>query len=126
MNSSMHVDNKKKNFLILGKSSTQGPNDTTLTTKAEYSVNFTGQGKHGSSSYLFGNGVKIYQFKAKESELNAYPVCFGNILKDFSNDNMKQIGLNIYVYSLLIDFGTNDVDYDLNIHKYSVKKHDLK
>ena len=37
-----------------------------------------------SSSYLFVNWVKIYQFKAKDSELNAYPVCLGNISKDVS------------------------------------------
>lgn len=27
----------------------------------------------------FVNGVKIYQIKTKDSKLNAYPLCFGNI-----------------------------------------------
>ena len=35
----------------------------------------------------------MYQFKGKDSELNAYPAYFGHILKDFSN-NMKQTVLN--------------------------------
>ena len=49
---------------------------------------------NGSSSCLFINGVKIYQFRAKDSELNSHPVCLGNISKEFSNDEMKQTGLN--------------------------------
>ena len=38
---------------------------------------------------LFVNGVKIYQLKAKESELFDYPVCLENILKEFSVNDMK-------------------------------------
>ena len=36
---------------------------------------------------LFVNGVKIYHFKAKESELNA--LYLGNISNDFTVGNMK-------------------------------------
>ena len=41
-------------------------------------MNFTEQGKkfclhyNGNNSYLFVNGIKIYQFKAKYLEFNAY------------------------------------------------------
>ena len=41
----MHVDNKGKYFLILGKEPTQGLDDTTLTAKAKYPINFTQSGK---------------------------------------------------------------------------------
>ena len=44
-------------------------------------------------SYIFVNGVEIYKFKAKDSEIDAAPLCLGNVLKDFSADNMKKIGL---------------------------------
>ena len=39
--SSAHADNRKKYILILGKGSADGSADTTLTTDAVYSVNFS-------------------------------------------------------------------------------------
>ena len=41
MSSSAHIDNKKKDILILGKRETQGLDDTTLIAKAKYPINFT-------------------------------------------------------------------------------------
>ena len=41
MCSSMYIDNNKKYILILGKGPTQGLNDTTLTAKAQYPINFS-------------------------------------------------------------------------------------
>ena len=49
------------------------------------------------NSYLFVSGVEIYKFKAKDSEINAIPLCLGNISKDFLVKNMKKTGLNGYV-----------------------------
>ena len=40
MSSSVHVDNKKKDILILGKGPTQGL-ELTLTAEKMYSINFT-------------------------------------------------------------------------------------
>ena len=70
--------------------------------EAEYSISFTEKEKkfylslhhNGSNSYLFANGVKIYQFKAKDSKLNTHPLCMGNISKNFTVDNMKKTWLN--------------------------------
>ena len=42
-------------------------------------------------SFLFAHGVKIYQFKAKDSTYNAYSSCLGNILKGFTFGNMKKL-----------------------------------
>ena len=75
---------------------------------------------------LYCNGVRVDQFKAKDSKLNANPACLGNISKYFSNDNMKKTGLNKYVYDFSVDFGSIDVDNILNIHKYLMKKHNMK
>ena len=41
INSSVHIDNKGKDILILGEGPTQGLDDTTLTTEAKYSINFS-------------------------------------------------------------------------------------
>ena len=45
MSSSVHVDNKGKDILILRKGPTQGLDDTTLTAEAKYPINFTYSGK---------------------------------------------------------------------------------
>ena len=70
-----------------------------------YSVNFTDYREkyclrlhyNGANSYLFVNGTEIIKFKGKDSETVATPLCLGNISKDWSVDNMKDIGLNGYV-----------------------------
>ena len=41
----MHVDNKNKGILILGKRRTQGLDATKLTKELKYPVNFTQSGK---------------------------------------------------------------------------------
>ena len=63
----------KKDNLILGKGPVQWLDDTTLTAKAEYSINFVELGIifflslhcNGSNSFLFNNGVKIINVKQK-------------------------------------------------------------
>ena len=67
---------------------------TTVTTEAKYPINFTQTNKslhnNGKNSFLFANARKIYQFKAKMSEINDYALCLGNISKDFTINNMKK------------------------------------
>ena len=85
MSSSVHIDNKGKNILILDKGPTQGLNYT-LAAEAQYSTNFTKLGTkfclslhyNGSNSFLFVNATKIFQFKAKDSEMKKYPLCLAN------------------------------------------------
>ena len=75
--SSVHIDNKRNDILIVGIGSTQGLDDTTLTIEAPYSINFSRSNKtfcltlHYSrnNSLLFVNAPKIYQFKTKDSEM---------------------------------------------------------
>ena len=43
--SSVHIDNKKKDILILGMGPRQGLDDTTLTAEAQYSTNFSRSNK---------------------------------------------------------------------------------
>ena len=93
----MIIDNKNKDLLILGERPTQRLNGTTLTTEAKYSINFTQPRKrfvlslhyNRSSTFLFVNATKIYQFKAKGAEIKGYTLCLGNISKDFTINNNR-------------------------------------
>ena len=104
MSSSAHIDNKKKDILLLGKGPTQGL-EHTLTAEKMYPINFIVTKKkfclslhyNGANSYLFVNGREIVKFKAKDSEIVVSPICLGNISKDWSADNKKKTGLNGYV-----------------------------
>ena len=75
-----------------------------------------------SNRYIFVYGVKIYQFKGKDSELNGYPLCLGNISRDFAVDKIREAGINAYSYGFSVDYYSIDVDNILNIHKYLMKK----
>ena len=133
MNSSVHVDNKGKDVLILGKGPTQGFGEHSLTAEKMYSVKFTDNGDKyclslhydGANSYLFVNGTEIKKFKAKDSKIVASQLCLGNISKDWSVDNTKDAGLNGYVYDFSVDYNATDVDDIKDIHKYLMKKHNI-
>ena len=91
----------REKILILGEGPTQGLDDTTLRAEAKYPMNFTQPGKrfvlslhyNGSNSFLFVNATKVYQFKAKNSEIKDYALCLGNVSKGFTINNMKKTGL---------------------------------
>ena len=95
-----------------------------------YSINFTVIKKifflslhyNGANSYLFVNGTEIYKFKAKDSEIIASPLCLRNISKDWSADNLKDTGLNGYVYDFSVDYDATEVDDIEDIHKYLMEK----
>ena len=89
MSSSMYIDNKNKDILILGEGTAQGLDNLTLTAEAKYLINFSRSNNNGSNSFVFVN-KKIYQFKAKHSEIKKYPLFLGNIPKDFTANNMKK------------------------------------
>ena len=132
MSSSAHIDNKKKDILVLGKGPTQGL-EHTLTAEKMYSINFTLTKKkfclslhyNGANSYLFVNGKEIYKFKAKDSEIFVGPIYLGNISKDWSIDNMKRTGFTGYVYDFGVDYQVIAVDDIKNIHKYLMKKNNM-
>ena len=66
MSSPIHIDNKKKYILVLGRGPMHGL-ESTLTAKRMYSINFTVTKKkfclsflyNGANSYLFVNGTEI-------------------------------------------------------------------
>ena len=86
MNSSVHVDNKGKDILILGKGPTQGLGEHSLTAEKMYLINFSKDNVkfclslhcNGANSCLFVNDTEIIKFKAKNSEIVASPLCLRN------------------------------------------------
>ena len=86
MTSTVHIDNKNKDILILGEGSAQRLDDNTLTVKVN-PINFTQPRKrfvlslhyNESNSFLFVNATKIYQFKAIDSEIKDCTLRLGNI-----------------------------------------------
>ena len=132
MSFSAHIDNNKKDILVLGIGPTQGL-EHTLTTEKKYSINFTVTKKkfclsfhyNGANSYLFVNGTEMYKFKAKYSENVASPLCLGNTSRECSAYNMKKTGFNGYVYDFSVDYDATDVDDIKDIHKYLLKKNSI-
>ena len=93
----MQIDNRK-DILILGNGLTDRLSDTTINAEAKYSISFSEpkkkkipQGKR--QFFLLVNGVKIYQFKANDSEISSCQLHLGNISKDCTN--IKETGLYI-------------------------------
>ena len=76
---------------------------------------------NGANSYLFVNVTEIYKFKAKHSEILAYPLCLGKVSKDWPVDNMEEIGLSGYIYDFSVDYDAANVDNIKDIHKYLMK-----
>ena len=134
MSSSVHIDNKKKDILIFGFGPTQGLDDTASAAEAQYSINFSGTNikfwlslhDNKNNSFLFVNATKIYQFKARDSEIKDYPLCLGNTSGDISANNMKKAGLNECVYVFSVNYRAFDTSYIIDIHKYLMKKYDVK
>ena len=67
---------------------------------------------------MFVNGIEIYKFKAKDSEIVATPLCLGNVSKDYPVDNMKNTGLEEYVYNFSVNSDAIAVDDILDNHRY--------
>ena len=132
MSTSIHIDNKKKNILVLARGPMQRL-ESTLTAEKIYSINFRVTKKkfcvslhyNGGNSYLFVNGTEICKFKAKDSAIVASPLCLGNISKDWSTDNTKKTGLTGYIYDFTADYNAATLDDIKDIHKYLMKKNDI-
>ena len=98
MSSSVHVDNKGKDILILGEGLTQGLDDTTLTVEANIPLNLYNQIEDLYLVYVIMEAKlsyllmlqKIYQFKVNDAEIKKYTSCLGNVSKDFTINNMKK------------------------------------
>ena len=103
--------------------------------KKMYSPNFSAENKtfclslhyNDDTSYLFVNGKKVTQFKAKDFEINAIPIGLGALsttsnLSTSDIRDSKRYG-NLYDFSL--DYSAITTDKILDIHKYLMKKNNI-
>ena len=82
---SVHTDNKKIYILVLGEGSTDGLDDTTITVEPKYSVSITKSRKKFVQVYTTMRPTVFCMLMAR------FPLCLGNISKDFTIDNMKKL-----------------------------------
>ena len=126
----MHIDDRNKNILVSCEEPTQALDNFTITAAAKYPINFTEPGKrfalslhyNGSNGFLFANAVKMYQFKAKDSEIKPYPRSLGNIVKYFAISNMKKTGLKGSVKVFSADYKPINTSEILDIHRFLTKE----
>ena len=93
MRSSVHINNKEKDILILCKGPMSGLDDTTLTAETQYSINFTKRNikfclslhYNESNSLLFVDATKINsnQFKVKDFEIKKMSFVFRKYFRRF-------------------------------------------
>ena len=115
---------KIRNILSLGKGTKGELDDTTLTAEKEYFISFTELNKkccinlhfNGINSNVFVNGLEIHKFKAKDSEINAAPLCLGDVSKDFLVDNTKKTKFPGSIYDFSVDYDAIAVNDILDIH----------
>ena len=123
MSSSGHIDNKKKDILVIGKEPTQGLEHTDSRKNVFHyfycdKKNCLGLYYNGANSYLFVNGTEIYkllQFRYVQEK----------ILKYWSVDNMNKTGFTGYIYDFSADYDAITVDDVKDIHKYLMKKNKI-
>ena len=73
------------------------------------------------TSYFFVNSVQQVKFKTANSEILSNPICLGNISKD-----PIPKGLNGFVYNFSVNYKTILTDEIQKIHKYLMKRHNIK
>ena len=143
MSGSAHASNKTKAFLVLGKGLIHLIENTTIYAEKTYSPNFSAENKifvsslhyNGDNSFLFVNGQKVTQFKAKDDVFNnakvlslgaitvpVYPSGANNHLSPKHVNDTKLYG-NVYDFS--VDNSPISNENILKIHKYLMKKNGL-
>ena len=70
---------------------------------------------------------KYVSIQSKRFWNKKYPLFLWNISKNFATDNMKKkTELNGHVSEFSVDYDIIDTSNIINIHKYLIKKHDIK
>ena len=106
MSGSVHVSNKTQNILVLGKTFIkkikafiQNINNSTIHAEKMYPPNFSVENKifvlslhyNGDNSYLFVNGQKVIQFKAKNSEIKVNQIFLGTFVGSKANYDVSDL-----------------------------------
>ena len=75
--------------------------------------------------YSYAYGKFVVNLKAKDSGITPYPLCLGNVSKDFSKTLINETGLHGYIYDFSIDYWTITKDKILNTPKYLMEKNNI-
>ena len=112
LSNSGHSTNKTQPILVLGNGLIKNIYDTTSYAEKMYSPNFTVDSKifcfslhyNGDNSYLFVNNKEFTKFKTKNSELTKYPICLGDLSKDYNPNAQykKSTGLHGIFMTLVL------------------------
>ena len=129
---SIHINNKTKDVLVLGRDFTQKIDDTPIYAEKNYSPNFTVVNKtfclslhyDGDDSYLFVNGKEVIRFKTKNQCVSG-KLSLGNISADFNKADRKSTGLYGYIYDFSVYYLAIANDKILDIHQYLIKKNNI-
>ena len=76
--------------------------------------------------FFYVHGLKVYQFNVKDSKIKPCPLHLGNVSKDFTAANIEKTHLNGKVCDFSVDYDTNFICDIVDIHKYLMKKHNIK
>ena len=66
--------------------------------------------------------VSYYKFKAKDSEIKEYPLCLGNVSKDFTIDNMKKSEIKVKYNFFSVNYRSINTNEIIDNHKYLINK----
>ena len=134
-NSSLHVENCKNKFLILGLGATFGINGSFGSPEKKFSIPFTKANTkfslslhyNANNSYLFVNGKGIIKVKADNKSVSFLTrFCFGNISDGFSATESREVSLNESVHDFSVNYNFIDKPDLLNIQKYLIAKNNIK
>ena len=76
---------------------------------------------------FFCFNYKNISIQSKDAEIKKYPLCLGNISGDFSANNLKKkTGLDGWVCGFFVDYRPFDTSIIIDLHKYLIKKHNVK
>ena len=116
----------------MGKGSLSITSTETIEAKKEIKTNCTITNEkfvlslhyNGDNSYLFVNGIQQYKFKAKDTEIKSRKLCLGFFSDDYSLIYYALGNGKIYHFS--VDYQPATIDKIQKIHKYLMKKHNIK
>ena len=130
-----HANNRKSNFLVLGKGNTFRINGNFGALEKKFSINYIKAKKksclhlhcNGDNNYLFVNGKEIFKFKT-DNENAFFPAqfCLQSISNEFSATYPREVSFKGNVHHLSVDHNAIDKSETLIIHKYLMVKNNIK
>ena len=81
---------------------------------------------NGDNSYLFINGVKLFQFKALNSLNLSNPLIVGNTSTNFLHQtDYKKASLHGETHDFFVSYQSTDTKNIYDIHRYLMKNHNI-